>query len=108
MSVLIEIWITSSSIFPHEVTLRALSLDDFLPLFKILPHFKVLLVTLFFAIIACEYSTEFILHVIAFVKERFHNAVESDILGFFEGYSSLQIWSPKKTFQGRNYSGRMT
>ena len=46
--------------------------------------------------------------VIAFVKERFHNAVEIDILGIFEGYSSLQIWPPQKTFQGRNYSGRMT
>ena len=45
---------------------------------------------------------------IAFVKERFHNAVEIDILGIFEGYSSLQIWPPQKTFQGRNYSGRMT
>ena len=47
--------------------------------------------------------------VIAFVKERFHNAVEIDILGIFEGYSSLQIWPPqKKIVQGRNYSGRMT
>ena len=45
---------------------------------------------------------------IAFVKERFHNAVEIDILGIFEGYSSLQIWPPPKIFQGRNYSGRMT
>ena len=46
--------------------------------------------------------------IVAFVKERFHNAVEIDILGIFEGYSSLQIWPPKKIFQGRNYSGRMT
>ena len=47
--------------------------------------------------------------VIAFVKERFHNAVEIDILGIFEGYSSLQIWPPpEKIFQGPNYSGRMT
>ena len=46
--------------------------------------------------------------IIAFVKERFHNAVEIDILGIFEGYSSLQIWPPQKLFQGRNYSGRMT
>ena len=45
---------------------------------------------------------------IAFVKERFHNAVEIDILGIFEGYLSLQIWPPQKIFQGRNYSGRMT
>ena len=54
---------------------------------------------------------------IAFVKERFHNAVEIerfhyaveiDILGIFEGYSSLQIWPPQKIFQERNYSGRMT
>ena len=44
--------------------------------------------------------------VIAFVKERFHNAVEIDILGILEGYSSLQIWPPQKSFQGRNYSGR--
>ena len=44
----------------------------------------------------------------AFVKERFHNAVEIDILGIFEEYSSLQIWPPQKIFQGRNYSGRMT
>ena len=36
------------------------------------------------------------------------NAVEIDILGIFEGYSSLQIWPPQKIFQGRNYSGRMT
>ena len=35
------------------------------------------------------------------------NAVEIDILGIFEGYSSLQIWPPQKIFQGR-YSGRMT
>ena len=48
------------------------------------------------------------LTLIAFVKERFHNAVEIDILGIFEWYSSLQIWPPKKIFQGRNYSGRMT
>ena len=27
------------------------------------------------------------LSIIAFVKERFHNAVEIDILGIFEGYS---------------------
>ena len=40
---------------------------------------------------------------IAFVKERFHNAVEIDILGIFEGYSSLQIWPPQKIFQGRNF-----
>ena len=45
--------------------------------------------------------------IIAFVKERFHNAVEIDILGIFEGYSSLQIWPPQKIFQGRNL-GRMT
>ena len=36
------------------------------------------------------------------------NAVEIDILGIFEGYSSLQIWPPQKIFQGQNYSGRMT
>ena len=36
----------------------------------------------------------------AFVKERFHNAVEIDILGIFEGYSSLQIWPPQKNFSG--------
>ena len=52
---------------------------------------------------------DFILYkVIAFVKERFHNAVEIDILGIFEGYSSLQIWPPQKFFKERNYSGRMT
>ena len=39
--------------------------------------------------------------VIAFVKERFHNAVEIDILGIFEVYSSLQIWPPPK----KNFSG---
>ena len=38
--------------------------------------------------------------IIAFVKERFHNAVEIDILGIFEGYSSLQIWPPKTFFRG--------
>ena len=51
-----------------------------------------------------------IIMLIAFVKERFHNAVEIDILGIFEVYSSLQICPPpkkKKKFQGRNYSGRM-
>ena len=45
---------------------------------------------------------------IAFVKERFHNAVEIDILGIFEGYSLLQNWAPKNIFQERNYSGQMT
>ena len=45
---------------------------------------------------------------VAFVIERFHNAVEINILGIFEEYSSLQIWPPQKIFQGRNYSGRMT
>ena len=45
---------------------------------------------------------------IAFVKERFHNAVEIDILGIFEGFLSLQIGPPQKIIQGRNYSGRMT
>ena len=39
--------------------------------------------------------------VIAFVKERFHNAVEIDILGIFEVYSSLQIWAPPPP----NFSG---
>ena len=34
-------------------------------------------------------------HFIAFVKERFHNAVDIDILGIFEVYSSLQMWPPK-------------
>ena len=47
-------------------------------------------------------------NLIAFVKEHFHNAVEIDILGIFEGYSLLQIWPPQKNFQGRNYLGRMT
>ena len=28
------------------------------------------------------------------------NAVEIDILGIFEGYSSLQIWPPQKIFRG--------
>ena len=46
--------------------------------------------------------------IFAFVKERFHNAVEIDILGIFEEYSSLQIWPPQNIFQARNYSGRMT
>ena len=41
-----------------------------------------------------------VLKVIAFVKERFHKAVEIDILGIFEGYSSLQISPPPKIFQG--------
>ena len=49
-----------------------------------------------------------LISVFAFVKERFHNAVEIDILGIFEEYSSLQIWPPQKIFQGRNYSGQMT
>ena len=44
--------------------------------------------------------------IIAFVKERFHNAVEIDILGIFEGYSSLQIWPlPKKFFRGEIIQG---
>ena len=43
--------------------------------------------------------------VIAFVKERFHNAVEIDILGIFEGYSSLQIWPPKTFFRGEIIQG---
>ena len=38
--------------------------------------------------------------IVAFVKERFHNAVEIDILGIFEGYSSLQILAPQKNFSG--------
>ena len=38
--------------------------------------------------------------IVAFVKERFHNAVEIDILGIVEGYSSLQIWPPQKNFSG--------
>ena len=37
---------------------------------------------------------------IAFIKERFHNAVEIDILGIFEGYSLLQIWPPPKNVSG--------
>ena len=56
----------------------------------------------------CHYS-----FVIAFVKEHFHNAVEINILGIFEGYSSLQILPPpKKNFSGaklfRNYSEVLT
>ena len=44
--------------------------------------------------------------IFAFVKERFHNAVEIDILGIFEGYSSLQIWPPpKKFFRGEIIQG---
>ena len=38
--------------------------------------------------------------VIAFDKERFHNAVEIDILGIFDVYSSLQIWLLQKNFSG--------
>ena len=44
--------------------------------------------------------------IIAFVKERFHNVVEIDILGIFEGYSSLQIWLPKKFFRGEIIQGK--
>ena len=61
----------------------------------------------FFYIITLHLS-EFANYFVAFVKERFHNAVEIDILGIVERYSSLQIWPPQKIFQGRNYSGRMT
>ena len=43
--------------------------------------------------------------IIAFVKERFHNAVEIDIIGIFEGYSSLQIWPPQKFFRGEIIQG---
>ena len=43
---------------------------------------------------------------VAFVKERFHIAVEIDILGIFEGYSSLQICPPpKKFFRGEIIQG---
>ena len=42
---------------------------------------------------------------IAFGKKRFHNAVEIDILGIFEGYSSLQICPPKKIFRGEIIQG---
>ena len=42
---------------------------------------------------------------IAFIKERFHNAVEIDILGIFEVYSLLQIWPPKKFFRGEIIQG---
>ena len=47
---------------------------------------------------------------IAFVKERFHNAVEIDILGIFEVYSSLKIRPPppppqKKIFRGEIIQG---
>ena len=40
-----------------------------------------------------------IIIIIAFVKERFHNAVKIDILGILEAYSWLQIWPPQ------NFSG---
>ena len=47
--------------------------------------------------------------VIAFVKEHFHNAVEIDILGIFEVYSSLQIClpppPPKKKYWGEIIQG---
>ena len=42
----------------------------------------------------------------AFVKERFHNAVEIDILGIFEACSSLQIWPPQKFFRGEIIWGK--
>ena len=42
---------------------------------------------------------------IAFIKERFHNAVEIDILGIFEVYSLLQIWPPKKFLRGEIIQG---
>ena len=42
---------------------------------------------------------------VAFVRERFHNAVEIDILGIFEVYSSLQIClSPHPPPQKKNFS----
>ena len=50
-----------------------------------------------------KYFALFITLFIAFVKERFHNSVEIDILGIFEGYSWLQNCPPKKIFQGRNF-----
>ena len=49
--------------------------------------------------------TAYVPGLVAFVKERFHNAVEIDILGIFEGYSSLQIWPPKKLFRGEIIQG---
>ena len=46
-------------------------------------------------------SSNFIrVSLIAFVKERFHNAVEIDILGIFEGYSSYTNLAPPKNFSG--------
>ena len=47
-------------------------------------------------------------HICVRRRRTLPNAVEIDILGIFEGYSSLQIWPSQKIFQGRNYSGRMT
>ena len=61
--------------------------------FWIQPLFSVLLVIIIIILIII-----IIIIIIAFVKERFHNAVEIDILGIFEGYSSLQIWPPQKKF----------
>ena len=52
-----------------------------------------------------KHGTHF-LFLIAFVKERFHNAVEIDILGIFEEYSSLQIWPPQKFFRGEIIQGK--
>ena len=46
--------------------------------------------------IVSQVTSPYIETLVAFVKERFHNAVEIDILGISEGYSSLQIWPPKK------------
>ena len=53
----------------------------------------------------CQYLI-FLRIFFAFVKERFHNAVEIDILGIFEGYSLLQyLPPPQKIFRGEIIQG---
>ena len=46
-------------------------------------------------------------HPMWFQQERrtLPNAVEIDILGIFEGYSSFQIWPPQKFFRGEIIQG---
>ena len=51
------------------------------------------------------HSNNLMVVLVAFVKERFHNAVEIDILGIFEGYHRYKFGPPKKFFRGEIIEG---
>ena len=63
---------------------------------------------MFFWIRFCTLGAEIEDYIVAFVKERVHNAVEIDILGIFRQSFIVTNLAPRKILQGQILQGQMT